>query len=199
MQLINQIEKSVAIDNVTGTSYSAWIDITGCQVVSIQAVVDVNTPVAKTCPEADVVVASSSFTVVAHGFTTGLKVAVTTDDTLPDPLTATNYYVISLSADSYQLATSLANALAGTFVVLVDNGTGTTTFTPAAIAGASVKFQKSNDGVNATDVGSPTSITVDAAVWVEYVDPSSRYLRIAYTLTAGRLSSTNYFLGKGPA
>ncbi len=197
MLLIALKESNDSVSEVTGTASTPAFDIAGAQVYSSQCIVDVNTPANKTCPEADVVVATSSFTVVAHGFSTGLKVGISTDDTLPAPLTATNYYVIKLSADSFQLATSLANSLTGTNVTLTDDGEGTTTFTVAALAGGSVKLEKSNDGTNWDIEGSATTITADGNVWLEKVNPASRFIRVTYTVTAGRLAASNYILAKG--
>jgi hypothetical protein len=46
----------------------------------------------------------------------------------------TDYYVVKVDADNFKIATSLANALAGTIVDLTSNGTGTTTATPGVTA-----------------------------------------------------------------
>lgn len=46
----------------------------------------------------------------------------------------TDYYVVKVDADNFKIATSLANALAGTIVDLTTNGTGTTTATPGVTA-----------------------------------------------------------------
>lgn len=71
-------------------------------------------------------------TSTAHGFLTGDgPVQLTTTGTLPTGLAAsTNYWVIEVDANTIQFATSLANALAGTFIVLSSNGTPTNTATP---------------------------------------------------------------------
>lgn len=53
----------------------------------------------------------------AHGLSTGSCIELTTTGTLPNNLTAnTNYYVIYVGADSFRLATSAANAIAGTAI-----------------------------------------------------------------------------------
>jgi hypothetical protein len=58
------------------------------------------------------------------------KVQLTTTGTLPSPLaTATDYYVVPVGANSFQLATSDANAKAGTFITVTDAGSGTHTVT----------------------------------------------------------------------
>lgn len=66
----------------------------------------------------------------SHGFPTGLKVRVSTSGTLPAGLTAsTDYYVIATGASVFQLATSRANAFAGTAIDITDAGSGTHTCT----------------------------------------------------------------------
>lgn len=70
-------------------------------------------------------------TATAHGFETGDRVRVTTSAAdLPAGLSVdTTYYVIRLSADTFSLATTDANATAGTAITLSDAGTGTHTVT----------------------------------------------------------------------
>jgi hypothetical protein len=59
---------------------------------------------------------------------TGTKVRLTTTTTLPAGLSlATDYYVIKLSDTTFSLATSYANAVAGTAINITDAGTGTHT------------------------------------------------------------------------
>ena len=59
---------------------------------------------------------------------TGTEVTFTTTATLPAGLsTSTTYYLIYQSATTFKVATSLANALAGTAVDITDTGTGTHT------------------------------------------------------------------------
>jgi len=61
---------------------------------------------------------------------TGAIVQVATTTTLPAGLSAaTDYYVIRTAATTLQLATSLANAHAGTVINITDAGTGTHTMT----------------------------------------------------------------------
>lgn len=195
-RLKNLIEKTQTVSTIVTTAYSDAIDITGVSLFSAECVVDVNTPSAKTFTADD---ASDTFTTAAHGYTTGLKgQASNSGGALPTGLSgATDYFVIVLTSSTFKLATSLANALAGTALTISSNGTGTQTFTPTSIAGANVKLQKSNDGTNWADEGSSTSITVDANVFLEKADCCFKYLRVAYTLTAGSLSASNIIVGKG--
>lgn len=61
---------------------------------------------------------------------TGTRVRLTTTTTLPAGLaTATDYYVIRLSNTTFSLATSYANAIAGTDIDITSTGTGTHTVT----------------------------------------------------------------------
>lgn len=59
---------------------------------------------------------------------TGTKVSFSTTDTLPSGLsTSTTYYMIYQSSTTFKVATTLANAMAGTAVTIADTGTGTHT------------------------------------------------------------------------
>lgn len=59
---------------------------------------------------------------------TGTRVRLTTTTTLPAGLSlATDYYVIRLSNTTFSLATTYANAVAGTAINITDAGTGTHT------------------------------------------------------------------------
>lgn len=61
---------------------------------------------------------------------TGTRVRLTTTTTLPAGLaTATDYYVIVVSSTTFKLATSYANAVAGTAINITSTGTGTHTVT----------------------------------------------------------------------
>lgn len=61
---------------------------------------------------------------------TGTRVRLTTTTTLPAGLaTATDYYVIAISTTTFKLATSYANAVAGTAINITSTGTGTHTVT----------------------------------------------------------------------
>lgn len=61
---------------------------------------------------------------------TGTRVRLTTTTTLPAPLaTDTDYYVIRVSDTTFKLATSYANAIAGTAIDITTTGTGTHTIT----------------------------------------------------------------------
>ena len=75
--------------------------------------------------------ADDLLTAANHGLTTGQTIVFsTTAADLPDPLVVgTTYYVIGVSVDTYKVATSLADAIAGTAVNIADAGSGTHTAT----------------------------------------------------------------------
>lgn len=105
---------------------------------------------------------ASSITVTAHGFVTGLK-APLTGTNLPTGLSATNYWIIVIDANTVSLATSYANAVAGTKVAIT--GAGTTAdaaLTPSVLGSAVFKLQASNDNSNWVDLTSMT-VTISAA------------------------------------
>ena len=77
----------------------------------------------------DVNATTDQITVTAHGASSGDgPVQFTTDGTLPAPLVAnTNYWLIAIDANTVQVATSKANADAGTAIDLTAAGSGTHT------------------------------------------------------------------------
>ncbi len=71
----------------------------------------------------------------AHGLITGQKLQLTTTGALPTGLSAnTTYYVIEDTANTYKLATSLANAAAGTAINTSGSQSGTHTAKAVAIS-----------------------------------------------------------------
>lgn len=84
-------------------------------------------------------------TLTAHGLNTGSAVHFTTTGALPTGITAnTTYYVVFVSANAFNLATSVANAWAGTLITTTGSQSGTQTIvhgvsaannTPADIQG----------------------------------------------------------------
>lgn len=137
----------------------------------------------------------NTLTSTNHGYYTGLKVAATTTTTLPTGLSATDYYVIRVDADTIKLATSAANALAGTAVNITGNGVGTHTLTPAAIGGASYKLQGAiltATGAEGTyvDLSVTNNVTATAGFLHEKVDPQYDYVRVVWAMTAGQVAYT---------
>lgn len=75
-----------------------------------------------------------------NDFNTYTKVRFTTTTTLPTGLSlATDYWLVRVSATTARVATSLANAIAGTVIAYTDAGTGTHTMT--------VQMPRYQDGV----------------------------------------------------
>ncbi len=172
--------------------YNPYIPLYGC---SVQAVYTDATPGAKTFVAANVTVnPANTITITGHGFFTGLKVALTGTN-LPTGLSATNYWVIVVDADTIQLASSLANAEAGTPVHITGQGTtADATLTPAAVSGVVVKLQASNDGVHFTDISGKT-VTISAAgsvLW-DLGMVTYRVLRVNEAASAGAINITLYF------
>jgi len=90
---------------------------------------------------------------------TGTRVRLTTTTTLPAGLaTGTDYYFIRLSNTTFKLATSYANAIAGTAINITDAGTGTHTVNwllPRYTNGAGVQAIFFNPQATALGAGTP--------------------------------------------
>lgn len=74
--------------------------------------------------------ATDLFTLASHGMATGdgpYRLTTSAADLPLNLLVDTNYWIIRLDADTFQLASSYANAIAETEVAFDDNGTGTHT------------------------------------------------------------------------
>lgn len=191
MGLKNQIHKNYDQDDIITTWHSDVIDLSGLKSFSMQAIINVDVPAADDIEAVDT--DEDTATLTGHDLTTGLKGQLTTTGTLPTGLsTSTDYFIIVVDEDTVKFATSLANALAGTAVNITGAGTGTHTFTPTAIAGATLTLEKSNDNVHFDAIESATTITVDANKWLEKDEPTYKYFRMTYTLTAGRISVDNW-------
>lgn len=108
---------------------------------------------------------------------TGTAVVLTTTNTLPAGLaTATNYFVIRLSDTTFKLATTIANADAGTAVDITDTGTGThtiTTINPGTI----------NQFVTDPRTGTIFAIDSNGRVWYTTGSTTSFLLLNGNTLT----------------
>lgn len=179
---------------LTSTAYAStqnWtVDLTDAETASVQVVYSDAAPSAKTFADGNVSVATDVITITSHGFKNGVKVAATSSGTLPAGLSATNYFVIYLTTDTISLASSLANAEAGTAVnITAAAGGGTHTLTPATSSGNVLKLQESNDNSNWSDVSGATvtiATTAGNAVW-SYTG-SAAYLRARYVPSAGQVN-----------
>lgn len=88
--------------------------------------------------EANVNISTDRITLTSHNYVTGIPVRLSTDGTLPSPLsTGQIYYLIVINANTVELASSQADAFAGIGIDLTTDGsTGAThTVTPVEDAG----------------------------------------------------------------
>lgn len=134
-------------------------------------------------------ITSDTVTVVAHGYTTGVKEALT-GATLPAGLSATNYFMIVVDANTLKFATSQANVLAGTAVDITDYGTGTHTMTPATALAGTIKLQKNNEPATLTPiwfdiVSSSQAFSAAGSLNWALTDVGFRSLQAVVTTTSG--------------
>lgn len=196
---------STSVTNITSSATSDVLNegVTGGGMNSFvwTGTVDVNTPQAAVSASGSQVTNSGGdilFTnSTQNNFALGLAVQFTTETTLPSGITAaTSYYVIPVTSSTYKVATTLANALAGTAVDYTNTGTGNQTATPVAISG-SFYLEGSNDNETTWAVVPNTSQTLSAdgsfVCEVDYIRYSS--YRSVVTLTSGQLQVTANQIG----
>lgn len=101
----------------------------------------------------------SSTVNIPSNILTGTRVRLTTTTTLPAGLAlATDYYVIKVTDSTFKLATSYANAVAGTQIDITDAGTGTHTISwllPRYTNGAGVQAIFFNPAATALGAATP--------------------------------------------
>lgn len=148
--------------NETGLAYNRTYDLTPgiYNMKKVSAVVEYtsHTFTAVTFTSRSYTLNGDDITIASHGLTDGLKVTYSKGSGT-DPGGLSNggtYYVGRVDANTISLASSLANALAGTFIVLTSSTSGDTetyTLTPAGISGTpSFKWQGKNDRGQAIDL-----------------------------------------------
>lgn len=179
---------------------SATVTGTGSTVQSAQA----QTPLASGV-DSQVDTDNDSYEENDYEFATGAVGQWTTTGTLPTGLSlATNYYVIAVDANNFQVAASLEDALAGTPVTISSQGSSGAvhTFTPTALSGGSLVLQVSNDPDSEfggwINVSAPASVTTDGLQLLEKVDPTTKWARVTGTVTAGAFSTFITTVVKGP-
>lgn len=159
---------------------------------SVRASYTVDAATAKTfAADTDVDATANTITLAAHGWQTARAVRASSTGTLPGGLaTSTDYYVIVVDANTIKLATSAANATAGTAIDITNVGTAgaTHTLTPNALA-ASWQLQASLDNTAWEDVGSATTISATGSALVSAVDVFYPWVRVKFIVTGGQLSS----------
>jgi hypothetical protein len=135
---------------------------------------------------------SNAVVVAGNSVVTGLKGQLTTSaGSLPGGLSLlTDYFLIVVDSTHVKFAASLVDALAGTPVDILDQGTAgsTFTFTATALAGGSVKLQSSIGGSVWFDIsGKSANITATGSVMLELADVYYEYIRAVFTATAGQV------------
>lgn len=149
---------------------------------------DVTTPAAATVTSTDVNVTTNVITKANHGFVTGVKGQFTTTDTLPAGLSLlTDYFLIAATSGTLKVATSLANARAGTAVDITTQGVGNHTFTPTAIS-CSAQVKASIDGSEYFNLGSPVTVTADGIAAGLTSSNAYQYVKCDVTQTAGQVA-----------
>jgi len=202
------VSGSTSVTNITSTATSNVLSpsIYGSAMDSLvwTGTVDVNTPSAAVSASGSQVTSSSGLLFTnstQNNFGLGLVVQFTTSTTLPTGISAaTDYYVVPVTSATYRVATSLANALAGTVVAYTNTGTGDQTATPVALAGCTAVLQGSVDNftTSSTIPNSTQTITADGS-WrfeLDYIRDIS--YRVYIAMTTGQLQITkNQIAWKG--
>jgi len=121
----------------------------------------------------------------SHGLSLGDKIYLTTTGALPTGLTAsTTYYVIKIDANSYNLATSLANALAGTKIATSGSQSGTHTCVSGGVQYTNIKGDFSGAAIPEGDFGQvvePTTLIAQTTATTSEADVTNASI----TLTPG--------------
>jgi hypothetical protein len=109
----------------------------------------------RTFATTDVNITNENITITNHGITrTGFKVRFTSSGTLPAGLVATEtYYVIIVDPNTIRVASTLANAIAGTAINLTSVGTGTHTLTQWEDPDSSARVKSSENGSSGNALG----------------------------------------------
>lgn len=188
----NDVKAAVNAD----VAAAALVLVTGAGATPLAAIAETNLFGGQ---DGEVNVGASELDIASHGFTTGLKVRLTTTGVLPAPLALmTDYFVIVVDANTIQLASTHQNALDGIFIVLTNAGSGIGTVSPVSTSGF-VTFQASNNAVIWDEVQAPTSITATGSTICNQPDASYRYFKAVKTVSAGQFDLQGLILVIGPA
>lgn len=134
-------------------------------------------------------------TSVAHGLYTGMVFQVTTSGGLPAGIAGTtDYWVIKLTDDTFSLASSLANAVAGTAVNFTTAGTGNHTLTQQTDV-ATYKVEISPDLTNwfTYDAMTPVSI-ISNSMASKHFECAAPHVRVSVGITKGVASALTCWL-----
>lgn len=183
-QLVSASAYSVAA--TTMPAVATLIDVVGYyRVTSVTTTTAQSTT--NTLGQSSTFTADASTDIITHSgyrLLTGTRVRLTTTTTLPAGLSlATDYFVVKVSDTTAKLATSYANAIAGTVVNITDAGTGTHTMSwllPRYTNGAGVNATFFNS--NATPLGAATPNL--SLVYVNQAQTGSRTTPVGVGKTA---------------
>jgi hypothetical protein len=158
----------------------------------------------KTFVDANVTVGTDLITIASHDLVTGQAFTLTTTGVLPGGLSlATTYYAIVISSSTFKIASSLANALAGTPVDITSAaGGGTHTVAKTALSACSLKVQFSPDyNPNSPSLATwydltsgSDNITATGSLQNSKADVYYPWVRFVLTQTNGLLSSVDLFI-----
>jgi len=155
-------------------------------------------------------IADDTFQKASHGFTTGMRVVISTPAAGAMPTATglyggTTYYAIKMTDSLYKLATSTMNAVAGTALdITALNGGSTLSVFPVALtlAGSNgISWMASNDGNNwsALSTTSISTVTYSAAgnQLTDFGTNNYRYIKaVVIPPTAGGIRFDLYINGK---
>lgn len=146
-------------------------------------------------------VANNTIDLGAHGYLTGLKGRFTTSGTRPGGIIAgTDYWLIKVDDDIVKVASSAANALAGTAIDITSIGAGTQTFNVDTDLEADIKLQKSNSPRDEDpvwiDIAGSTQAVDGAGVFGWSGAIYARQIRAVYIGDSSEATVTAWLSGK---
>lgn len=191
---LTDVLQSTKTSTYTGSS----IDLDSCMGFAIVSVVTDSTPSPMNFATTDVSTVNSAIVLNNHGMLVGLKVRFTTTTTLPAGLSLlTDYYVIPTTSSTIRVATSLANAILGTYVSITTTGTGTHTITASASVAPIQSLEATIDNITWAPVSNSNQIMSATANLTEYQEPYYYNVRVLFTITAGQWLINSKIMIKG--
>jgi hypothetical protein len=131
---------------------------------------------------------------VAHGYATGAKGQFTTTGSLPTGVsTSHDYWIIKTSDSAFQVADSMALAIAGTAIDISAEGSGNHTFTPVASAGN--LYVGATNSLSLTPAALASAFTSGNNSYHGIV--YSRYAIVYGAATSGTITAVINMVGKG--
>lgn len=141
---------------------------------------------------------------VGHNLSTGHELSVRSATTLPGGLAInTIYFAVRIDADNIRLATTLANALAGTYIDITSAGTGIHTLhrnpfkvysnVSSPLLNQPVKFLRASYNYDMTATGFTDAIRVMGCLWWDSVNHIPRGIWNQHYLSVRSGASDTYF------